>query len=53
MMEGKISTTMINATDVCLPTLDKSGLRFNLVLNSDKMPPMDNRYPGTAEDRKD
>ena len=51
-MEGEQSTTKINATDVCFPTLDYPGLIVNLVLNSDKMPPLANGYPGTTEDRK-
>ena len=49
-MEGERSTTTINATYMCLPNLDYPGLRANLVLKSEKMPPMTNSYPGTAED---
>ena len=52
-MEGERSTTKINSTYVCLPTQYQIGLRVNLVLKSEKMPPMDNGYTGTAEDRKD
>ena len=37
-MEDERSTTKINATDVCLRTLDFPGLRVNLVLKSEKMP---------------
>ena len=48
-MEGERFTTNINATYVCLTTLDKPGLIVKLVLKYDKIPQMENRYPGTAD----
>ena len=52
-MEDERSTTKINATCVCFPTLDQPGQIVNLVLKSFKMSPMDNGYPVDVEDRKD
>ena len=37
IMEVERSTTKINTTYVCLPTLDKPVFSANLVLKSDKM----------------
>ena len=37
-MEGEQSTNNINATYMCLTTLDYPGFRVNLFLNSYKMP---------------
>ena len=52
-MEGKRSTTKINYTDVCFPTLDWTWLRVNLVIKSDKMPSIVNIYLSNAKDRKE
>ena len=52
-MEGEQYTNNINATDICLTTLDYPGLRVNLFLKSYKIPSMDSGYPGNAEDGKD
>ena len=51
--EGEQSTTKINTTEVCFPTLDQPGLRFNLFIKSYKIPPMANVYPGILKDGKD
>ena len=51
-MEGERSPNKIIVTDVCLPILDYTGLRVNLVLKNEKMPPMANIYPGALEYRQ-
>ena len=52
-MEGEQYTTNINATYVCFPTLDYTGLSFNLVLESEKMLPIVSSYPVTFKDGQD